>query len=896
MTPAFIRKVLRASWQEGATWEEAARECISELGEEARPIVQQQLAELKELAEANRVLDRPRGVADPARTALEHDLRDANWYPGVQPGDIHWPYYREHLACGSMQDVVDDIDQQSTKIVANLSDPRLRGLRKKGLVLGFVQSGKTANYTAVMAKAADAGYRLFIVLAGMHNGLRRQTQERLQHDLMNDDWKPLTTTTHDFGQVTDDRALLKAGGLKTIAVVKKNPRRLRRLRDWLRDIPEDIRRACPTLLLDDEADQATPNTKAARDELSAINRLVREIRNELPTGTYVGYTATPFANVFMDPDDEEDLYPSDFIVDLPRPDDYFGAERLFGRDPLDSDDDPDDGLDMVREIGDSEVDALRPPSDTDERAAWAGALTESLRSAVEWFVLATAARWARGQGDQHSSMLVHTSHYVDAHFAQRDRIEDLLEQLRAEVSEGVPERLHSLWEEEASRVSAEEVGEEPVTWEAVATWYPQVIRAVRTIVDNGSSEARLRYGEEGPDGNPIVETVIAIGGNTLSRGLTLEGLVVSYFVRASNTYDTLLQMARWFGYRRGYSDLPRIWMPIVLQQDFRFLATVEEEIRHDLARYERERVTPRQLGLRVRQHPGRLAITARAKMYHARPVNVSFGGTRRQTFILHEDSPEVIDGNLDAARALADSCLRRGKSDAERPIYYDLSHEEVVDFLSAYTFHPDHTDLQPDPIIRWIERRASAERPSNWNVAFMSSSRPSEHTGGEEPALGTVDLGLPQQLNAFNRAPLKNPGPGIANIKALMSTRDRVVDLPLKSGEQAQLKKDEDFARLRRETDPDRGLLLIYPVSMHSRPMRFRNGRTSRRHMEAPGHLIGLGLVFPVEPEVEDQTYVAVEPTWEPEPPAEDHVPLPDDDEGVAQIRGDALMEDRRLT
>ena len=162
-------------------------------------------------------------------------------------------------------------------------------------------------------------------------------------------------------------AAMLSRGVKSIAVVKKNQSRLRRLRDWLRDIPVEIRRRVPVLLLDDEADQATPNSATARDQFTKINELVRQIWAEIPTGTYVGYTATPFANIFMDPNDEEELYPADFIMDLPRPDAYFGAERVFGREPIDDADEPDPGLDMVRDVPDEDAEALKPPTKKDSR-------------------------------------------------------------------------------------------------------------------------------------------------------------------------------------------------------------------------------------------------------------------------------------------------------------------------------------------------------------------------------------------------------------------------------------------------------------------------------------------------------------------------------------------------
>ena len=308
----------------------------------------------------NMLLDSPPGVY----ASVTAEARMAGWYTGPEEGDEIWPRLRTKLESGNLGDVVDEVDKASTKVVAHLADPHIQSLKKRGLVVGYVQSGKTANYTAVMAKAADAGYRLFIVLSGLHNNLRRQTQVRLTGDLVDHDWAPLTSDDADFGNVINGAALLSKGVI-SIAVVKKNQSRLRSLRDWLRDIPESIRRRVPVLLLDDEADQATPNSAAARKELSRINQLVRQIWAEIPTGTYVGYTATPFANIFMDPNDEKELYPADFIIDLPRPDAYFGAQRVFGREPLDNADDPEPGLDMVRDVPDDDAEILKPPSKKD---------------------------------------------------------------------------------------------------------------------------------------------------------------------------------------------------------------------------------------------------------------------------------------------------------------------------------------------------------------------------------------------------------------------------------------------------------------------------------------------------------------------------------------------------
>ncbi|MDA4133823.1 MAG: Z1 domain-containing protein, partial [Thaumarchaeota archaeon] len=340
------------------------------------------------------------------------------------------------------------------------------------------------------------------------------------------------------------------------------------------------RRRVPVLLLDDEADQATPNSATARDQFTKINQLVRQIWAEIPTGTYLGYTATPFANIFMDPNDEEELYPADFIMDLPRPRAYFGAERVFGREPLDDADEPDPGLDMVRDVPDEDAEALKPPTKKEERATFVPELPGSLIDAVTWFLLATAIRRARGQRTAHSSMLLHTTHYVQPHFVMQDRLDDLTNEFRVDWEAG--DRTSFLTSYEAEGTRAAEVATMPLPmWSDIEQELGRVLSDVRVVVDNGESEDRLDY-DRFEDGDPVAETVIAVGGGTLSRGLTLEGLVVSYFTRTSNTYDTLLQMGRWFGYRPGYEDLPRIWMQPSLAEEFKFLSLIEEEIRQDM--------------------------------------------------------------------------------------------------------------------------------------------------------------------------------------------------------------------------------------------------------------------------------------------------------------------------
>lgn len=819
------------------------------------------LEQLKSEAARIRKLAIPPGVGAAYSTEEE---RIANWYSGPKLDDKVWPPLAASLKGKFPDEDFQGLDAASSKVVANLADPYVEGLKKRGLVLGHVQSGKTANYTSAIAKAADAGYRLVIVLAGMHNNLRRQTQARLLSDLSINDWVQLTDEERDFGGAFPGTAHMSNSRTRMLAVVKKNDRRLRHLKKWLSEIPRDIRATCPTLLLDDEADQATPNTAAARQEMSAINKHLRDIWALIPTGSYVGYTATPFATIFMNPDDELELYPADFIIDLPRPPAYFGAERLFG-DPNPSDADlPEDGLDVIREVPEQEALDLTPARPISE---WAPTepLPDSLTDAIRWFVLATALRRSRGQND-HNSMLIHTTQYVQPHFAVQRQVEDCVAELDELVQSDDLGSFLTQYEHEKDRAAGVRTNPMP-TFAQVARQLPEAVRDVKVIVDNGSSTERLDYNAFNPDGSKKIQTVIAIGGGTLSRGLTLEGLSVSYFIRSSNTYDTLLQMGRWFGYRPGYEDLQRIWATNQLRDEFEFLGMIEAELRGEIRTMEIQNKTPRELGVRIRSHPGRLEITAKAKMYYASEVDLDFSGDFRQTFILHETDASIIGKNNSAALRLISQANRKSATEIGlgqvRHLWRGLSTDAIMEFLQTYSTHPDQMSLQRELLVGWLSNLSA---DITWNVGLASN--PTKYRG----TLGEWDAGLGEPVVTINRAPLAKSAKGTANIKTLRSSIDRVADLPR---EKATSVKAEGIPAFRAETVPKQGLLVLYPISHNSKP-----ATSSRRAMQAPSPLIGYSISFPTvhtDGETGGKSYWAVKPTWEIDHPEVEDEQLPQD-------------------
>lgn len=817
--------------------------------------------------EYRRLLDGPVRPGPP----IIHGPRDL-WYTGPNAEtDIYWPALKTYLSTDLAwpDPRVESLDTSSNKVVAYTPNPSKSSWDAKGLVVGYVQSGKTTNFTAVIAKGADVGYKFIIVLSGIHNGLRKQTQERLDeqlHQLTPKKWKQLTNADDDFrAPAIQATALLHLGESGVaLAVVKKNADVLRRLDRWLNPaVKARTLNDVPTLIIDDEADQASVETKI-------INPLIRGIISKLPKSTYIGYTATPFANVLIDPRGD-DLYPRDFILNLPRPDGYFGTERIFGRDAVEGDEANGadlDGANMVRSIADEDVDDVRPAG----RAAaqsFIPTIPPSLESAIDWFVLATAARRVRGDYG-HSTMLIHTSVKTDVHLQFKGPLQARVLNLGKQVESGdavAIEGLRQLWATECAAVPAEQFGAQPVDFDAVFREVPEVLDRCGVVIDNFRSEDRLDYSEPG-------QVAIAVGGNTLSRGLTLEGLTVSYFVRAAQAYDTLLQMARWFGFRKGYEDLPRIWMTDELRQWFRHLATVEHEIRLDIERYESEDLTPTEFGVRIRTHP---TLRVTAKMGAAMPAYASYGGRRVQTRYFKPDDREWLLGNKDAADGLISRVRTQGVTpeelDSGALLFRNVDADDVLAFLKDYRVHADSPDLDAELITKYVDKQRRSGRLEKWNLAVMS--------GKPNAAKGVVRLGG-LEFPRITRSRLKDDGTQRADIKTLMSKDHRAVDF---LSQETARTMGEVALMDARDLDPvarTRGLILLYPIDPQSDPEPAN--KDSRRSLAAAADVIGLALVFPGtadEGSQVNQTFVSVDLT-----DAEIEVE-PDE---VAELTGDALV------
>jgi hypothetical protein len=733
-------------------------------------------------------------------------------------------------------------------------------------VVGYVQSGKTANFTAVISKAADAGYRFFVILSGTKNSLRRQTQQRLNREIIDlnpENWYSITTAEKDFlaSSTISNATFFLANhhrDQKVMCIVKKNATILKRLTKWLKSASPESLRNCPFLVIDDEADEASVNTAPNQTysdpedgDRSKINKRLVELLKLLPKAAYIGYTATPFANVLIDPSSERDLYPRDFIVSLPKPAGHFGTEEIFGRERLleDETDDIFAGLDVVRIVPEDEVKHLRPIPRTSPDFEFA--VTPSLEHAMQYFWMATAARHSRGQGAEHSTMLVHTSERIAVHNSTQRILDDYRRRFLAGLADTKSEitaLIQAQWSDEMSRVTG--LGAinqaQSVSFDDLLPYLYSVVNKTIVVADNSQSVKRLNYDE-------AEQIQIAIGGNTLARGLTLEGLVVSFFVRTSSAYDTLLQMGRWFGYRPGYSDLPRIWMTQELKDYFYDLATIEAEIRKDIEQYALTGLTPKNFGIRIRQHPY-LNITAALKMQHAVKAQVSFGSQKHQTVLFYHKDEAWLRKNIKATADFLTNLIEivgDPQSTNGHQIFYNVPVIYILQFLEHYQFHEGSSPLNRHLLCGYIRDQNKSGVLRTWNVA-VRGVRAKEASERKQIPFGPLIAPL---LERARRAkPTEH-----ANIGVLMSRSDTAIDLPV--DKYAGL-PEQQIIRQRNQLLPQTGLLIIYPISKNSQPGRTSRSSGDRVPLDAVENMIGIGLVFPdAHPESRsEKEYVTVDP------------------------------------
>lgn len=835
-----------------------------------------------------------------------------------------WNRYVNYLQKKIAPDTINKLDNLTDDILDRIANPLKSGAwDKRGMVVGQVQSGKTSNYTGLINKAADAGYKLIIVLAGMHDSLRSQTQIRIDEGFLGFNsqrslqysntnkigvgfYNPLDKSTNrpidlPANAITSshlngdfNRKVAQSAGIHLrssdpiVAVVKKNGSILKNLISWLAvwgDKQPDgkiIVRNVPFLLIDDEADNASINVN--KDKVSAINGCIRALLSLFEQSAYVGYTATPFANIFIPIVDQndvkgidltikdyeftvgQDLFPKDFIINIPAPTNYIGPAKIFGLPALTSSDDTEEPLPLLRLVKDYDVfNASNLQEQTQNLIAGVDTeiaitksfipdkhkkndplpeeLPKSLKYALKCFVLSAAARRARKQINVHNSMLIHVSRYI----VWQDKIATLVDaelkfyQRQIEMNSGdLMKDLEKIWKKEFTPTTLKIIADKhiysdpditPVSWtEIEPEIYPAISKMEVRAVHGDKNVAGLSHHNISPLDYFFSEqqdkylSVIAVGGDKLSRGLTLEGLTISYYLRASKMYDTLMQMGRWFGYRPGYVDLCRIFTSEELMRWYKHITIASEEMRRDFDYMFLLKKTPKEFGLKVRTHPGVLKITAANKFRYKKIMFLSYSGELEQTYQFRIDKG-IFKKNFDAVIELISdlgkpSIPQNNLNSNQKYIWKtENNFNTIVSFLSKYKIGQEVIDT--NKIIDYINAQTKKGNLVNWTVAVINNST-------AKPEDEFVFSGIADKVGLTNRTNVSTDDNSYEVAKYnITDQRHELIDLTEDEVSVAQRQTEADYKEEKKEDSPEmpsrkrikwvrksqNGLLLIYPLN-----------------------------------------------------------------------------------
>ena len=868
---------------------------------------------------------------------LEGNDNHETWLP-YRRGEINWRYwkrYEQYLQRkGWAEATISKINEMTDDILGRLEDPTRKGAwDRRGLIVGHVQSGKTSNYIGLINKAADAGYKVIIVLTGMHDSLRCQTQIRLDEGFLGYDSgtrtldssravhrigvgdidpgaKPLDTITTrlengDFRRSVANHFNINPGGNPLLFVLKKNGRVLKNLLEWVEwastNTDENGRKSVnsvPLLLIDDEADWGSVDTNEdiigedGNPDLDhspkVLNSRIRKLLFSFEQSAYVGYTATPFANIFihnrgMTNELGEDLFPRSFITNLPVPSNYLSPARFFGIDDSeDVENNTQEELHLYREIVDhadtdeiNETKGWMPPVHNKFHIPMVNGeskLPLSLRKAILSFILVCAARRARGQVDVHNSMLVHVSRYVNVQGIVYNQVYSELTDIKNRIKfesdnseDGIFSELKNLWVSDFVQTTRSVGGVEKVyeDWSLIQGHLIKMSDSITIKQINGSSADMLEYSQN--RNNKL--NVIVIGGDKLSRGLTLEGLSVSYFLRASKMYDTLIQMGRWFGFHPNYLDLCRLYTTEEIKDWLYEISEASEELRREFDHMSAIGGTPVDYGLKVKTS-SKLLITSRVKMRNSVPIQLTFSGAISETINFFKDV-EKNRLNLKALenlfeRIALDKILPEknpsrtrltGKFQNWKGSYFwrGVKAMHIKQFLNEYQTHYSNHRVESKLMREYIENQNEENDLTEWSILLLSGEGETEI---ELKNVGKVKL----VKRSWNPKKEINTSKYLF-IRRIVSPRDEAIDLTDEEYKAAlvdtKAEWDLDKERSRRKKTPEEpngisirskrkktnGLLLIYPLQPPEK-LGF---------VDTP--VVGIALSFPGDPDAKTVTY-----------------------------------------
>jgi hypothetical protein len=836
--------MVQASFANGVPSEKRIRDYINALKPMADALDEAHFDEIFQVISARRSVRMDLGVL----------LEAEGHQPWLEPSQVEWGLwkaYKQTLANdGRGHRVIETLDQTLNQILDHMGDPAVEGAwARRGLVVGDVQSGKTGTYIGLIDKAIDVGYKVIVLLTANAELLRRQTQERIDAGVTGRDSSrsatqldgsnvigvgnystffdtstidSMTSVKSDFNKKSLESLGTVPGASKVVVfVTKKHTGILESIDKWFKSaVAGESQIHLPLLLIDDEADNASINTNKPEDDPTATNLAVKELLKRFSRNCYVGFTATPFANVFIDDGDSEDLFPRDFIYGLSAPTSYVGPRALFG---------DAEGNALVREIDDAEP--YFPIAH--KKTHPVDGLPDSLHEAVRTYLITNALRDLRGQAGHRTTMLVNVSRLNIIQAAVADEVQDIVLEYKAAIelhstafTKGVPHPSLA----ELQETFTTEFHDSEFTWEDTLAALGDANSMVQALVENGKADKKRvkpsRY--------------IAIGGDLLSRGLTLHGLSTSYFYRVTRAADTLMQMGRWFGYREGYSDICRVWITPDMVAAYSRYADSLDGLRRELEEMHEQGLTPRHYGVSVELHPDALMITARNKRRHGieGPKFISPRGTVQETPVLPSAESGLL-ANYEAVKSLLGNLGKQygpaGTSRQNRPIWSGVDKRYVSTFLSEFQSNASGAiDVFYNNGIVDFVQNAEASDLQIWDVAVVGgkgnskfelpgispdfqpplrtfsggNGKPWKVSGRNMRVAGTGDVGTPLNKEAF--------GEVRARYKERIEAENAGVNVRDKPVSKAGNVPDREYTQVLKHP-----LLLLYPLEMQDEKKSF---------------------------------------------------------------------------
>ena len=856
-----------------------------------------------------------------------------------------WNRYKLDMQKNDPSFPVNDLDDFTDKILDKCVNPKKDGSwDRRGMVVGHVQSGKTSNYVGLINKATDAGYKVIIVIAGTISSLRRQTQERIDSGYIgrnssafirenenkiigvgkykvNTDIYSLTSSYYktgdegDFSQSVANRLNIPIGKNPVVFVIKKNKSILENLIDWFsKDVNAKIVDGSPklfdvpVLIIDDEADAASVNASKSIDDIKTINKLIRTLLNLFNQNTFIGYTATPYANLFISQEHNEDLttivknkeykigedlFPRDFIINIKAPTNYIGAAKIFGfENPNGVENEP---LDIFRAIDDYDPPFFKTINKNNKEDL-PEYLPKSLEKAIQSFILTCAIRRLRGHENKHNSMLIHVALLVK----WIDRVASLVNEKTKEYANairsedaGILQELKELYETDfvpttdnvLENLDYKDIRIKQHSWAEVENELKKAVSKIDVRSVHGTrSTTNLEYHNiEEIDYNRHENglSVIAVGGSRLSRGITLEGLSVSYYLRTTKMYDSLMQMGRWFGYRPGYVDLCRLYTTEQIFEWFNHITMATEEMRNDFDEMTASHQRPKDFRLKVRNHHGLMTITSLAKLNFSKNIEISFSGTNPQTYQLLK-TKSAIESNFKALNNLIsvigfpEAKNRKETRGKIRYLFYpNLEIEPICDFIDAFKI--EQPSIRNATLSDYIKAQSKNNNINEWNVCIVSNTDEKvfiDYAGNtplnerqEKEDVMTYDLHFNGETITLGCSVRNQPKITRTSDYYLIAKnqiddlKDRQVDLSVN-----ELKTNKEIKEQR--ANEKKGLLLIYALDERGTP-NVNNGIP----------IVGYSLHFPkIENEVKTSYTTTIFDGFDEDPQEDDDSPNNDNE------------------